>query len=120
MTSSSAQTVVVRPGAAKVEYTGPEEGFVLISSTDALRRFGLRDGVSTVGRADESDVVISDALVSRNHARITVGPGGCSITDLDSSNGTFVNGEPVQGMRPITPGDILSFADVEEFRFVEL
>jgi cardiolipin synthase A/B len=120
MTSSSAQTVVVREGVARAHVDAPDDGFVLISRTDALRRHGLREGVSTVGRADECDVVISDALISRNHAKIAVGPAGCSVTDLESANGTFVNGEAVKGMRQLHPGDILSFADVEEFRFVEL
>jgi phosphatidylserine/phosphatidylglycerophosphate/cardiolipin synthase-like enzyme len=120
VTSAMAQTQLGRPDVIKAAVEPTEEGFVLISRTDALRRHSLREGISTVGRADESDVVIPDALVSRHHARINVAAGRYSITDLDSSNGTFVNGQRVVGTQDIAPGDILSFAEVEEFRFVEL
>jgi cardiolipin synthase A/B len=97
-----------------------EDEYVLISRTDALRRFGVKQGVTSIGRADESDVVVSSGLVSRNHARVTLEGDSCTITDLGSSNGTFVNGGRVKGTVPLASGDVVGVADFEEFRFVRL
>lgn len=49
-------------------------------------------GDVVVGRREPADVVIRDALVSRRHCRIAPGEGGWTIEDLDSANGTFVDG----------------------------
>ncbi len=54
----------------------------------------LFDGLR-IGRTDDNDVVIVDGRVSRHHARIVAGEGGFAIEDLQSSNGTFVDGAPV-------------------------
>jgi pSer/pThr/pTyr-binding forkhead associated (FHA) protein len=48
-----------------------------------------------VGRDESCDVVISDAGVSSRHARISASVHGHLIEDLVSTNGTFVNGQPV-------------------------
>jgi DNA-binding SARP family transcriptional activator len=52
-------------------------------------------GNTTVGRHPESDVVLSDVSVSRRHAEIRPAMGGHLLTDLSSSNGTHVSGQPV-------------------------
>jgi phosphatidylserine/phosphatidylglycerophosphate/cardiolipin synthase-like enzyme len=120
--SSSAATIVV--GAVKPMPSEPAPlpagGYVLISRTDALVRYSLRDGVTSVGRSEENDIVVADALASRHHARIALDAGGCTITDLGSGNGTFVNGEPVQGSRPLAPGDVVGIGGAEEFRLFQL
>jgi len=46
--------------------------------------------------------------------------GICTLTDLDSGNGTFVNGERIAGEKWLRPGDVLSFARSEEFRLLEV
>ena len=51
--------------------------------------------VTTIGRHPGSDVVLEDASVSRNHAEIRAALGGHLLSDLSSSNGTSVAGEPV-------------------------
>ena len=62
---------------------------------DRGSRIDLRTLPLTVGKAQAySDVVLADPSVSRVHARIYKGEGGCiEIRDLDSTNGTYVNGE---------------------------
>ncbi|HUU03928.1 MAG TPA: AgmX/PglI C-terminal domain-containing protein [Myxococcota bacterium] len=50
----------------------------------------------TIGRSPESDLQIDDDITSRTHAQISVTPEGVILEDLGSSNGTFVNGEPVE------------------------
>ena len=55
-----------------------------------------RDGALTIGRELTNDVVLTDPLVSRFHARLDLGPVPV-LHDLGSFNGTFVNGQRVQG-----------------------
>lgn len=57
--------------------------------------FRLRDGQNIVGSADGAEVHIRDAAVSAKHASIRYKEGVFALTDLDSTNGTFLNGEPV-------------------------
>jgi uncharacterized protein (TIGR02145 family) len=62
----------------------------------------------TVGRASDNDVVISDSFVGRHHCRFAIyGNGNVVIEDLNSANGTFVNGQRIQGQRPLNPSDIV-------------
>jgi pSer/pThr/pTyr-binding forkhead associated (FHA) protein len=49
-----------------------------------------------IGRSPESDLQIDDDITSRTHAQISVTPEGVILEDLGSSNGTFVNGEPIE------------------------
>ena len=56
----------------------------------------LKDGANQLGRSDASDFEIADASVSGSHCEINVRDGSVSIQDLGSTNGTFINGTPVQ------------------------
>ena len=58
-------------------------------------RFTLPAGATVAGRASTCDLVLGDASVSRMHARFVVERGDCTLNDLSSSNGTFVNGRQV-------------------------
>jgi pSer/pThr/pTyr-binding forkhead associated (FHA) protein len=70
-------------------------------------------GVRTIGRATGADFILDAALVSRIHCRITALPSGeLEVTDLDSTNGTFVNGTRVKTAR-LTTGDRLKVGRVE-------
>jgi sigma-B regulation protein RsbU (phosphoserine phosphatase) len=73
----------------------------------------LREGEQIVGRAATSHLRLPDSSVSRTHARITLKAGNVSVTDLESSNGTFVNGTQISGTKEIKLNDTISFADVE-------
>jgi hypothetical protein len=53
----------------------------------------LLDACTTIGRALDNRVVVSDKFASRYHARIWREASGYRLEDLDSMNGTFVNGE---------------------------
>jgi pSer/pThr/pTyr-binding forkhead associated (FHA) protein len=61
----------------------------------------------TVGRGRDADLVLADELVSRRHARVTPGGSGAVVEDLGSRNGTFVNGDLVNGPTRLVPGDQL-------------
>ena len=61
----------------------------------------------TIGREDDNDIQLNDDRVSRFHAKLQVDAGKVILTDLDSTNGTRVNGHPIQ-MRVLQAGDVLS------------
>lgn len=73
--------------------------FLLIrDAVGSERTVELRDGVMRIGRGAGNDIVIGDASqgVSRNHAELHVENGRCTIVDLHSQNGTWVNALRVQ------------------------
>jgi phage tail-like protein len=61
----------------------------------------LGDAVVTVGRGPESGLTLAHPLVSRNHAELRLAPEGLVLTDLGSSNGTFINGARLLAHQPI-------------------
>src|SRR5215216_5774378 len=68
--------------------------------------------VKTVGRAPRADFVVDAALVSRLHCRLAAGSGEIEATDLQSTNGTYVNGERV-ARATLREGDRLRVEAVE-------
>ena len=78
------------------------------------QRYPLRTAVANVGRADYNDVVIAEGSVSTNHAKIQRREGIWVLVDLDSTNGTMVDGERVVDSEvPLAPGALLRFGDVQ-------
>jgi len=78
------------------------------------QRYPLRTAVVNVGRADYNDVVILEGSVSTNHAKIQRREGIWVLIDLDSTNGTMVDGERVfDDEVPLAPGALLRFGDVQ-------
>jgi pSer/pThr/pTyr-binding forkhead associated (FHA) protein len=76
--------------------------------------FRVRAGaMKTMGRATRADFIVDEALVSRLHCRFTVGAAGeLEVEDLDSTNGTFVNGKRVKRVR-LVHGDLVRVGQVE-------
>ena len=62
------------------------------------------EGAVTLGRSSSCELRLHDVDTSRRHAEITCDASGYTIRDLDSTNGTFVNGEPISE-RALEPGD---------------
>jgi predicted component of type VI protein secretion system len=60
-----------------------------------------------IGRETGSDVFVNDVEVSRQHARLVSQFGDYVLEDLDSTNGTFVNGLRISGQRILKPGDTI-------------
>jgi hypothetical protein len=67
----------------------------------------------SIGRADGCDLAIGDMTVSRVHARLERTGDGWLLADLDSTNGTRVNGWRVRDRVPVTAGDLVSFGRAE-------
>ncbi|MFZ5597430.1 MAG: FhaA domain-containing protein [Bacillota bacterium] len=73
--------------------------------------FRLETCPAVVGRRDSCEIVIQDESISRRHARLDMQRGKWVVTDLDSTNGTFVNGERVV-TSVLEPEDIIKFGAV--------
>ncbi|HEX3803833.1 MAG TPA: DUF3662 and FHA domain-containing protein [Solirubrobacteraceae bacterium] len=59
----------------------------------------------TLGRSRECDIVVEDANVSRRHAEVRPRGGAWVVSDLDSTNGTRLNGRPIHTAEVVRPGD---------------
>jgi hypothetical protein len=79
--------------------------------------YDLRDGV-TLGRGDRADIQIEDPFASSRHARISRQGDVLVLEDLNSTNGTWLNGSPLDGPQPLHPGDRIRIGD-NEFCFVQ-
>jgi hypothetical protein len=68
----------------------------------------------SVGRARNCDVVLRDPSVSKLHAHFRIGQPRLELVDIDSQNGTRVNGRPLPAHQPlvVTPGDVILFGSV--------
>jgi Nif-specific regulatory protein len=73
-------------------------------------RLDLEDS-ALVGRSSAADLQLIDGKVSREHCRLTVQGAEVFVEDLGSQNGTFVNGEPIKGLRPLRRNDELAIGD---------
>ena len=74
----------------------------------------LKDGVTSIGRGNDNDIILEGESVSRYHCRIASGDDGFSVQDLNSFNGTQVNGIPVRDSSPLRDMDAIT---VGEFLF---
>jgi pSer/pThr/pTyr-binding forkhead associated (FHA) protein len=76
------------------------------------RRLPIKVPVVNIGRGDYNDVVIADPSVSTMHAKLQRREAIWILTDLGSTNGTFVDGERLTGEAPLSPGTTIKFGDV--------
>lgn len=67
----------------------------------------------TVGSSPGSDVVVADRTVSRLHALVERLPGGWTVRDLGSRNGTFLNGTKIGELTVLRPGDRIRMGSAE-------
>src|SRR5467141_1596084 len=85
---------------------GPPPLASLLVKNGALKnqRVPVKTPVFNIGRADYNDIVLPDPSVSTAHAKLQRREGVWVVVDLDSTNGTFVDGERVTGESPLAPG----------------
>jgi pSer/pThr/pTyr-binding forkhead associated (FHA) protein len=72
----------------------------------------LPGNVKTVGRARRADFIVDAGLVSRIHCRLTAGATELEVVDLESTNGTYVNGRRIE-RASLKDGDKLGVGRVE-------
>jgi len=91
----------------------------VIEGPDAGKQFAF-NGPMGVGRDPSCEISLADDLVSRVHARLRMQNGSAVVEDLESTNGTFLNGVQLHGETPFNPGDhLLLGVTVIELRTVE-
>jgi len=78
---------------------------------DGVQIFPLTQPVINIGRRTDNHLVIEDARISRLHAQLRAVHGQYVIFDLDSTGGTWVNGERVK-QSTLIPGDVVSLSGV--------
>ena len=76
------------------------------------QRLGVKTPVVNIGRADYNDLVLPDESVSTTHAKLQRREGVWVLVDLDSTNGTFIDGDQIKGEAPLAPGATVRFGDV--------
>lgn len=70
------------------------------------------DAITTLGRDVNNAIVVDDQFVSADHAVLTFRGRTWYVEDLNSTNGTFVNGSPVDGVAPLGYGDEIQLGQV--------
>ena len=86
--------------------------FLVRAGTLKGQRLIVKTPVVNIGRADYNDIVLPDESVSTTHAKLQRREGVWVLVDLDSTNGTFVDGDPVKGESALAPGATVRFGDV--------
>jgi hypothetical protein len=100
---------------ATIAQESPHIGPQLIPVDRPDSPVALSRDIITIGRTSQSDVCIRSSAVSRDHARLLVAPGSVTLVDVSSTNGCFVNDEPVKKHR-LRDGDLVRIGD-RSFRF---
>ncbi len=86
----------------------PSRAFVV---AEGKRRPVTSEG-ATIGRSRECEIVLADANISRQHARLSWEASGWTVLDLGSTNGVRVNGRPTSGPTPVASGDRIELGTV--------
>lgn len=76
------------------------------------RRWEVSQSLATIGRDVERQICLPDASVSRQHAQIVRQQAGYYLADLQSSNGVYVNDEPLTEPRLLHAGDVIRIGEV--------
>ncbi len=93
---------------AEVAENIPDNAFLII---EGVKVHPLTETVVNIGRRLENNLVIDDPRVSRNHAQLRAIKGRFVLFDLNSTGGTFVNGQRTS-QTVLYPGDVISLAGV--------
>ena len=82
------------------DVTAETRRLIVQRGESVLQTVTLDRAVLTIGRTPENGLALADALVSRHHAELRLEPEGPTLTDLHSSNGTFVEGNRLPPNQP--------------------
>ena len=86
--------------------------FLVRSGALKGQRLSVKTPVVNIGRADYNDLVFPDESVSTTHAKLQRREGVWILVDLDSTNGTFIDGDQIKGEAPLAPGATIRFGEV--------
>jgi hypothetical protein len=83
---------------------------VVVQGEDEGKHFPLHRSLR-IGRAPDNEVQLQDGMISRHHAHIVAQEDACYVADLESANGTFVNGEQISESVWLLPEDEIQVGD---------
>lgn len=83
---------------------------VVIEGPDKTKKITLNKNVTGVGKRDNNDLLLTDKTVSRNHLEIEYKNDSFILRDLDSTNGTYLNGSKVKEAY-LAPGDTIKLGN---------
>ena len=86
----------------------PENAFLIVPGDKIV---SLQENIINIGRTLDNQLVLEDARVSRRHAQLRAMNGFYMLFDLNSSGGTFVNGERIT-QAVLQPGDVISASGI--------
>ncbi len=119
----AADSMILTPGAAAAAGLGSaaarprRPARLVVQRSPSLETgavFPVDSAPVTIGRGGQNDLVLDgDEFASARHARIEARGDGVWVQDLDSTNGTFVNGARVVGAERMSPGDILRVGETD-------
>ena len=109
------ESMVLRPVKPRAAPVRPVGELVVVSSPQ------LEEGTSiaiahdlVAGRDDDLDIPLgADGYASGRHARFARGQDADVVEDLHSTNGTFVNGDRLVGVRPLSAGDVVTIGQTQ-------
>jgi hypothetical protein len=93
--------------------THERPALVMIGGPRPGQHFVLELDQALVGRAPNADIRLDSDQVSRRHLEISVRGAVLIVKDLESANGTYINGRRLIGSAAIEPGDVLDLGDVK-------
>ncbi|HKV83244.1 MAG TPA: FHA domain-containing protein [Ktedonobacterales bacterium] len=100
-------------GARRMAAQREASALVLVGERGAKgRRWDIAQPLATIGRDAERQICLPDASVSRLHAQIVRQQAGYYLADLQSSNGAYINDEPLTEPRLLRTGDVIRIGEV--------
>src|SRR6266702_2001053 len=98
---------------SRVSQGGALANFLVRSGALKGQRLQVKTPVANIGRAEYNDLVIPDPSVSTTHGKLQRREGIWVLVDLESTNGSFVDGERIKGDAPLAPGALVRLGDVQ-------
>ena len=87
--------------------TGHGAALVVIYGLDLGRKYDLGKEETIIGRSSKADIQVDQESISRNHAKLSLDDKRVTISDMGSTNGTYVNDDLVEGEHQLRNGDLI-------------
>jgi DNA-binding winged helix-turn-helix (wHTH) protein len=98
---------------------GEKPVLIIHDGERAGQRWTIQGEALIIGRGTECDLVLPERQVSRQHLKIKLVGDRYYAEDLESKNGTWINGQQLKGERPLKDGDEIQLAMAVKMAFVE-
>lgn len=100
-------------GAEELAAYGPLHCLEMTQADNRTMRFTIDTGGARIGRTLPSEIILSDPRISRTHCKVELVAGELRVTDLNSTNGTYVDGAKIAGDAVLPIGSTLTIGEFE-------